>query len=83
MTLLRLSLDPTRPAPVHSPFFGCSLLVAVRGLLIGDEDERQRDVSTTRDIKLAERVLEAQAVKWEEAKSLLSEVGVLQRVLLV
>ena len=82
MFLVRVSTDPAAPAPVHSPFFGCGLLIAVRGLLLSDEGQGP-DEGTEREVQLIESVLEAQAVKWEEARMLLSEVSVLRRTLLL
>lgn len=77
--LLRTSLSPQLPAASHSPFFGCSLLVATQGRLltlakevneIGDWDR----VGAISDIELAEWELAMQAKRWGVAQGLLKEV---------
>ncbi|ORY79729.1 hypothetical protein BCR35DRAFT_94195 [Leucosporidium creatinivorum] len=84
IAIVRASLDPSFPPPVHSPFFGCGLLIAVRGLLIGNEGEGQGvQEGTEREVQLVEGVLQGQAGLWQEARSLLNEVGLLRRTLLV
>lgn len=82
IAIVRASLDPAFPPPVHSPFFGCGLLIAVRGLLIGNEGQEVHG-GTEREVQLVEGVLQGQANLWQEARSLLNEVGMLRRTLLV
>lgn len=80
--MVTLSMDPAFPPPIHSPFFGCGLLIAVRGLLIGNE-EGQPQESTEREVQLVEGVLSGQGQTWEEARALLNEVSILKRQLII
>lgn len=77
MNLVRAASDSAAP---RSPFFGCGLLVAVRGLLLSDELE---GAGTEKDVQLVESVLEREAAKWEESRLLLAEVSMLRRTLLL
>ncbi|GAA5854201.1 hypothetical protein JCM9279_006177 [Rhodotorula babjevae] len=83
-----------RPAErVHSPFFGCCLVVAARGALLAAEDvllarahaaslaedEAQQLEELGADLDLCERELRRQAGHWPASETLATEVGLLRR----
>ncbi|GAA5912367.1 hypothetical protein JCM8208_003342 [Rhodotorula glutinis] len=78
---------------VHSPFFGCCLVVAARGALLAaedvllarahaaslSEDEAHRLGELGDDLDLCERELRRQAGHWPASETLATEVGLLRR----
>lgn len=82
-TLLRtsLSLSPSAPPPTHSPFFGCALLVAAQGALLGAQSDQRgewRSLQVLSDLELAEWVLDVQATRWSIAGTVLGQVKALK-----
>lgn len=66
---------------MHSPFFGCSLLVAAQGTLLTMEPEDGSQWSGNAmmgDLQLAEWMLEQQSKMWRCAGGLLKEVRMLR-----
>lgn len=77
---------------VHSPFFGCCLVVAARGALLAAEDvllartaaqlsdDDARELGALgADLDLCERELRRQAGHWPASETLATEVGLLRR----
>lgn len=80
-SLIRTSLSPSIPAGVHSPFFGCSLLVAAQGTLLTMQPEEGSQSSgndVMGDLQLAEWMLEQQSKMYRVAGGLLKEVRMLR-----
>ena len=74
--MVRASLSPIAPAPTHSPFFGCSLLVATQGTLLTLQKNHSpwRSVEVLGDVELLEWLLVQQAKRWAVAGKVLGQV---------
>ncbi|GAA5911512.1 hypothetical protein JCM5296_000913 [Sporobolomyces johnsonii] len=91
LAAVRASISSEGPGATrtHGPLYGCSLLVAAWGLLLGAELAlcgAQEDgagavhaVALEGDLDLCEAVLRQQARRWSCAESLATEVGLLRR----
>ncbi|KAL8280923.1 hypothetical protein RQP46_006602 [Phenoliferia psychrophenolica] len=80
ISLVRTSLSSLAPPPTHSPFFGCSLLVAAQGTLLSLQNEQGawRSVEVIGDVELLEWLLGLQAKKWSIAGKTLGQVKALK-----
>lgn len=80
-SLIRTSLNPAVPPAVHSPFFGCSLLVASQGAMLtlqtGESDD-WRGAGVLSDLELAEWVLAGQERRWSAVGGVLRELRMLR-----
>lgn len=58
----------------HSPFFGCSILVASQGMMLSLEEEAWAKSSVASDLELGQEVLKQHSERWKGSAMILNEV---------